>query len=177
MPSFVLRYFPVRGRVHALRLFLADQGFDWTNELVPMADWAAVKGDVTKSGHFATLPTLTVTGDDGSSFTFNEMVAIIAYLSKQQRSVTLSDEQWAHTLEVAMKAHLDLTIAICTAMYNPHFFPGTPVEKMATNVCKGVASILPRLETLFSDGRAFCVATTEPTIGDYCLFDALHRYT
>ncbi|KAJ6654150.1 hypothetical protein lerEdw1_007419 [Lerista edwardsae] len=52
--KYTITYFPVRGRGEAMRLLLADQGQEWTEDVVTGEMWQ--KGDLKKSCVFGQLP-------------------------------------------------------------------------------------------------------------------------
>uniref|UniRef100_A0A7N5KH53 Glutathione S-transferase P-like n=1 Tax=Ailuropoda melanoleuca TaxID=9646 RepID=A0A7N5KH53_AILME len=51
MPGqYTITYFPVRGRVEAIRMLLADQGQQWTEDVVTVEIWR--NGDLKKSSAY-----------------------------------------------------------------------------------------------------------------------------
>lgn len=106
--SLTFRYFACRGRGLALRLFLADKGFDFVDEQVPMGPgpWQTMKAE---SGLFGTLPLLITPGPE--PIILNEVLAIAAYLSRMPQAGVLSDAAWAKSLEVRSTALPQLFLA------------------------------------------------------------------
>ncbi|XP_073453171.1 glutathione S-transferase P 2-like isoform X1 [Aquarana catesbeiana] len=87
LPELVLTYFPVRGRVEATRLLLADQGISWTEDEVQKEDWVSGKIDLKKNAVFGQLPRL----QDGG-FELYQSNTILRYLGRKY-GVAGSNEQ------------------------------------------------------------------------------------
>ncbi|KAM5140464.1 uncharacterized protein ACMZJ9_014317 [Mantella aurantiaca] len=90
MSGIVITYFPVRGRVEASRLLLADQGISWKDDEVQMQDWASGKGDLKKNAVFGQLPRL----QDGS-FVLYQSNTILRYLGRKYGVAGSSEQEIA----------------------------------------------------------------------------------
>ncbi|XP_070813388.1 glutathione S-transferase P isoform X2 [Pituophis catenifer annectens] len=76
MPGeYTLTYFPVRGRGEAIRMLLADQGQEWTEDVVNGEIWK--KGDLKKLCAFGQLPRF----QDGN-FILHQSNAILRHLAR-----------------------------------------------------------------------------------------------
>ncbi|XP_013918809.1 PREDICTED: glutathione S-transferase P-like [Thamnophis sirtalis] len=76
MPGeYTLTYFPVRGRGEAIRLLLADQGQEWTEDVVNGEIWK--KGDLKKLCAFGQVPRF----QDGN-FILHQSNAILRHLAR-----------------------------------------------------------------------------------------------
>ncbi|XP_056385601.1 glutathione S-transferase P 1-like [Hyla sarda] len=75
VPEYTIVYFDVRGRCEPMRMLIADQGLEWTEEVVTDETWD--KGDLKRAAVFGQLPALK----DGD-FTLYQSNAIMRYLGR-----------------------------------------------------------------------------------------------
>jgi glutathione S-transferase len=173
--AYTLRYFNLRGRGAALRMFLEDKRVNWVDEVVPWGTpaWAPLKADAALSGPFGTLPALSWVTLEGNHVVLNETMAIAAFVSRlPPESHSLADAQWAQSLQVASKVHFDIVTPVLNTLWAPTRMKGMDIKGVHT----AVSGALRRIEkgTFNVDGRPYVVGE-DTSIGDYFLFEALDR--
>ena len=172
-----LRYFPCRGRGAALRLFLADRGFQWVNETVPLsAAWLEVKANRALSGVMGTLPTLELPlGPGQPPLILNETMAIAAVLAQQPEGGSPALPDWSASLQLASKLFLDVVNPYIAVLWAPIRMPGVDVRVPAKALRDVTAATLDRVESgLFCDGRKYAIGN-DTSVGDYFLFETIDR--
>ncbi|XP_072281056.1 glutathione S-transferase P 1-like [Pyxicephalus adspersus] len=91
MPELTLTYFPLRGRGEPIRLLLADNGAQWTEDVVQLADWFSGKCDVKNKAVFGQLPQFT----DGQLVLYQSNT-ILRYLGRKFNVAGSNDVEYTY---------------------------------------------------------------------------------
>jgi len=162
----------------ALRMFLADSGVTWTDEVVSLDDSEEWKKRKERAGKFGTIPLLTWREGE-RTLQINEALAIASFLSQQiQRPSQKNDIfLWGESMQVVSKVHLDVNVSLTAFLWAPIRMNGVDVSDQVKRLKSSVMGTFGVFESkFFHDDRVFVCGTTEPTIGDYFLFEGIDRF-
>ncbi|KAJ7344210.1 hypothetical protein JRQ81_000160 [Phrynocephalus forsythii] len=164
MPArYTLVYFPVRGRGEATRLLLADQGQQWTEDVVTGEIWQ--KGDLKKSCLFGQLPKF----QDGD-FVLYQSNAILCYLARNHGLYGENDRE-ATLLDMVNDAVEDLRLKYVRLIYQNY-------DAGKAEYIEALPAQLRPFETLLAqnDGGKSFIVGKKISFVDYNLLDILHLH-
>ncbi|XP_044278682.1 glutathione S-transferase P [Varanus komodoensis] len=156
-----ITYFPVRGRGEAMRLLLADQGQEWTEDVMTGEIWQ--KGDLKKSCVFGQLPRF----QDGD-FVLFQSNAILRYLARKH-GLYGQNPQEAALLDMVNDGVEDLRVKYARLIYHNY-------EAGKAAYIEALPGELRPFENLLAQndgGKAFIVGK-QISFADYNLLDILH---
>ncbi|XP_062973023.1 glutathione S-transferase P [Elgaria multicarinata webbii] len=162
MPGkYTISYFDLRARAEAMRLLLADQGQEWTEDVVTGEIWQ--KGDLKKSCVFGQVPRLK----DGD-FLLYQSNAILRYLARKH-GLYSQDPQEAGLQDMVNDGVEDLRLKYIRLIYQNY-------EEGKAAYIEALPGELRPFENLLArnnGGKAF-IAGKQISFADYNLLDILH---
>ncbi|XP_060117214.1 glutathione S-transferase P [Heteronotia binoei] len=162
MPGkYTIIYFPVRGRCEAMRMLLADQGQDWTEDVVTGEIWKT--GDLKKSCVFGQLPRF----QDGG-FILHQSNAILRHLARNH-GLYGQDAQEAALLDMVNDGVEDLRLKYVRLIYQ-NYEDG---KAAYTEALPGELRPFENLLAQNNGGKDFIVGK-KISFADYNLLDLLH---
>jgi glutathione S-transferase len=137
----VLRYFPVLGRVQALRHALTDSGVPFEDLRLPISEWAAHREDPTFGGPYRALPTLS-----WGEATVAETLPIASFVSRRLGEYDgFDDAEIARREAVSSSCYVDVVTRLAEVIRADQTYPGADVGLSLANV---LARALPKLERI-----------------------------
>ncbi|XP_053142672.1 glutathione S-transferase P isoform X3 [Hemicordylus capensis] len=164
MPGkYTIIYFPVRGRCEATRMLLADQGQEWTEDVVTGEIWQ--KGDLKKLCVFGQLPRF----QDGD-FILHQSNAILRYLARNH-GLYGQDAREATLLDMVNDGVEDLRIKYGRLIYQNY-------ENGKAEYIEALPGQLRPFENLLAqnDGGKGFIVGKKISFADYNLLDLLHNH-
>uniref|UniRef100_A0A8D0G5S3 Glutathione S-transferase n=1 Tax=Sphenodon punctatus TaxID=8508 RepID=A0A8D0G5S3_SPHPU len=164
MPArYTITYFPVRGRCEAMRMLLADQGQEWTENVVTGELWQ--KGDLKKSCLFGQLPQL----QDGD-FTLYQSNAILRHLARNH-GLYGKDAREATLLDMVNDGVEDLRLKYVRLIYQNY-------DNGKASYVEALPAELRPFETLLAqnDGGQSFIVGKQISFSDYNLLDLLRLH-
>uniref|UniRef100_A0A2H6N3A2 Glutathione S-transferase n=1 Tax=Micrurus carvalhoi TaxID=3147026 RepID=A0A2H6N3A2_9SAUR len=162
MPGeYTFTYFPVRGRGEAIRMLLADQGQEWTEDVVNGEIWK--KGDLKKLCAFGQLPRF----QDGN-FILYQSNAILRHLARNH-GLYGEDAKEAALLDMVNDGVEDLRIKYARLIYQNY-------ESGKAAYIEALPAELDPFEKLLAqnDGGKGFIVGKQIGFADYNLLDILH---
>ncbi|XP_066491249.1 glutathione S-transferase P [Tiliqua scincoides] len=162
MPGkYTISYFPVRGRCEAMRLLLADQGQEWTEDVVTGEIWQ--KGDLKKSCVFGQLPRF----QDGDFILFQSN-AILRHLARNH-GLYGQDAKEATLLDMVNDGVEDFRLKYVRLIYQNY-------ENGKAAYIEALPGELRAFENLLAknDGGKGFIVGKKISFVDYNLLDLLH---
>ncbi|KAE8588643.1 hypothetical protein XENTR_v10022658 [Xenopus tropicalis] len=163
MPDYALIYFPVRGRAEAIRLLLADQGIDWEEDEVQIADWVSGKDGRKKDAVFGQLP-----GFRDGDFVLYQSNSILRYLGNKH-GLDGSDAHERAVVDMVNSGVEDLRQKYGRFLY---FEYETGKDKYLETL-PAQLDLFERILSKNANGSAFIVGN-KISYADYNLLDTLH---
>ncbi|XP_020648083.1 glutathione S-transferase P [Pogona vitticeps] len=164
MPGkYTLVYFPVRGRGEATRLLLADQGQQWTEDVVTGEIWQ--KGDLKKSCLFGQLPKF----QDGD-FVLYQSNAILRHLARNH-GLYGENAREATLLDMVNDGVEDMRLKYVRLIYQNY-------DAGKAEYIEALPGQLRPFETLLAqnDGGKGFIVGKKISFVDYNLLDILHLH-
>lgn len=173
MSTIILRYFPVQGRVQALRHALADAGVEHEDVQVPMDQWPSKKQDASFAGPFGGLPTLSWDGR-----LISETLPIASFLAKRLGHYEgMDDITAAHHESIVSNCYVEGILRIGELIWSDMLYPGIDSSKVLPAFFGRVADKLKRLEAIAPESGF--LGGHRPLMSDFFAAGTLHalRYT
>ncbi|XP_053548317.1 glutathione S-transferase P 1 [Bombina bombina] len=163
MGSYVLSYFPVRGRAEPIRLLLADQGISWKEDEVQIADWFSGKEELKKKqAVFGQLPKL-----QDQDFALYQSNSILRYLGRKHGLIGSNDQENA-LIDMSNDGVEDLRLKFSRLVFYEF---ETGKEKYLQDLPNHLTPF-ERILSRNSNGSKFLVGE-KISYADYNLFDVL----
>ncbi|KAM4636643.1 glutathione S-transferase P 1-like [Discoglossus pictus] len=163
MCDYTIIYFDVRGRSEAMRMFLADQGLDWKDEVVSWETWT--QGDLKTKTVFGQLP-----GFKDGDVTLYQSNAILRHLARKHGLYGKQPLE-AYFIDLANDGVEDLRLKYADLIYDNY-------ENGKDDYIKNLPSELRHFEHILSgnnQGKSFLVGDGI-SFADYNLVDLLRSH-
>ena len=166
-----LRYFPVRGRVQALRHALVDAGIELDDVRTALEDWPQRRNDVVFGGPYRSLPTLTWEGA-----LIAETLPIASFLARRLGHYDGRDDVAVAQLEgIVSVAYLEIIQPAGDVIYADLMWPGADLARGLAFRLDRMQQKLACLDAQLGDGW---VGGERPVMADFFAGEAfeLQRY-
>lgn len=171
MSTIILRYFPVLGRVQALRHALSDAGLDYEDHQIPLDQWPNHKQDPSIAGPFGGLPTLSWNGE-----LVSETLPIATFLSKRLGHYEgLSDVQIAYHESLVSNCYVEGIMRLGEIVWSDLIYSGLDLSGSMPMLLGRVVDKMARLSAIapsagfWGDSHA-----KRPVMADFFAAETLH---
>ena len=171
MSTIVLRYFPVLGRVQALRHALLDAGIAHEDLQIPLEKWPEHKADTAIAGPFGGLPTLS--WDEGF---ISETLPIATFLAKRLGHYEgLSDIQIAFHESIISNCYVEGICRLGELVWSDLIYPGVDLKASLPMLIGRIVDKMARLSAIAPEGGFWGDAHAKrPVMSDFFAAETLY---